>query len=292
MSEGASVVVTGFGAVTPIGVGVDAYAQGLRSGDCGVGDISLFDASAYRSSKGSEIRGDVRTEAVRAAATATGLPLQTRYGRTALFSLAALAEALQMAGLHTDELGDGATGLAFGGCTAGTFESEETLLTLPEGQDYWEIVPPMELLITPVGTTADVLLTATGVRGPVTTISTACSSATNAVGMGMRWIQSGRADRVIVGGADGLCRLTHCGFNALRLVSPDRPRPAPRGPGPPGCAWAWSSARERRSWCSSGPIGPEPGEPRCTASCSASATARRPITPPSPGPTAAAPPRP
>ena len=225
MSERASVVITGFGAVTPIGVGVDAYSRGLRAGDCGVGDITLFDASEYRSSKGAEIRGDVRTDAIRAAATATGVPLQTRYGRTALFSLAALAEALQMAGLHTDGLGDGATGLAFGGCTAGTFESEDTLLNLPEGQDYWDIVPPMELLITPVGTTADVLLTATGVRGPVTTISTACSSATNAIGMGMRWIQAGRADRVIVGGGDGLCRLTHCGFNALRLVAQDRPRP-------------------------------------------------------------------
>ncbi len=225
MSERASVVITGYGAVTPIGVGVQAFARGLRAGDCGVGDITLFDASAYRSSKGSEIREDVRTEEMRAASAACGVPLQTRYGRTALFSLAALAEALVMAGLHTDDLADGGTGLAFGGCTAGTFESEDTLLNLPEGQDYWEIVPPMELLITPVGTTADVLLTATGVRGPVTTISTACSSATNAIGMGMRWIQAGRADRVIVGGGDGLCRLTHCGFNALRLVSPDRPRP-------------------------------------------------------------------
>ena len=219
------VVITGYGAVTPIGVGLPDFAAGLRSGACGVGEISLFDASAYRSSRGAEVQGDPRTDALREAARATGIPLQTRYGRTALFSLLALSEALQMAGLHTDGLGDGETGLAFGGCTAGTYESEDTLLNLPEGQDYWDIVPPMELLITPVGTTADVLLTATGVRGPVTTISTACSSATNAIGMGMRWIRSGRASRVIVGGGDGLCRLTHCGFNALRLVAPDRPRP-------------------------------------------------------------------
>lgn len=225
MSDRASVVVTGFGAVTPIGVGVEAFAAGLRAGDCGVGEITLFDASAYRSSKGAEVGEDPRTDAMRAAARLTGINLQTRYGRTALFSLCALSEALQMAGLHTDQLGDGETGLAFGGCTAGTYESEDTLLNLKEGEDYWSIVPPMELLITPVGTTADVLLTATGVRGPVTTISTACSSATNAIGMGMRWIQSGRASRVIVGGGDGLCRLTHCGFNALRLVTPDRPRP-------------------------------------------------------------------
>ena len=225
MSPPGSVVITGYGAVTPIGVGLDAYARALRAGDCGVGDITLFDASAYRSNRGAEVSGDPRTDSLRAAAAATGVPLHTRYGRTALFSLLALAEAMAMAGLHTDGLDDGGTGLAFGGCTAGTNESEDTLLNLPEGQDYWDIVPPMELLITPVGTTADVLLTATGVRGPVTTISTACSSATNALGMGMRWIRAGRASRVIVGGGDGLCRLTHCGFNALRLVASDRPRP-------------------------------------------------------------------
>jgi 3-oxoacyl-[acyl-carrier-protein] synthase II len=219
------VVITGFGAVTPIGVGTEAFGQGLRAGACGVGTIDLFDASAYRSALGGQIRQDVRTDALRELATAVGVPLQTRYGRTALFSLVALAEALAMAGLHSDELTDGETGLAFGGCTAGTFESEGTLLGLQEGEDYWDIVPPMELLITPVGTTADVLLTATGLRGPVSTISTACSSATNAIGLGMRWIQSGRAQRVVVGGADGLCRLTHCGFNALRLVSDEPPRP-------------------------------------------------------------------
>ena len=219
------VVITGYGVITPIGLGVEAFAAGLKSGACGVGTIDLFDASAYRSSLAGQIRGDIRTDAVRERAAAAGVPLQTRYGRTALFSLAALSEALVMAGLHTDELGDGETGLAFGGCTAGTFESEGTLLGLEEGQDYWDIVPPMELLLTPVGTTADVILTVTGSRGPVSTISTACSSATNAVGLGMRWIQSGRASRVLVGGGDGLCRLTHCGFNALRLVSDEPPRP-------------------------------------------------------------------
>lgn len=219
------VVITGYGAVTPIGLGTEAFAAGLRSGACGVGEIELFDASRYRSSLGGQILQDVRTEQARELSRRAGVPLQTRYGRTALFSLAALAEALCMAGLHTDELGDGETGLAFGGCTAGTYESEETLLGLEDGQDYWDIVPPMELLMTPVGTTADVLLSVSGVRGPVSTISTACSSATNAIGLGMRWIESGRATRVIVGGADGLCRLTHCGFNALRLVSDAPPRP-------------------------------------------------------------------
>ena len=74
------VVITGYGAITPIGLGVEAFADGLKSGACGVGTIDLFDASAYRSSLAGQIRGDIRTEAVRERAAAAGVPLQTRYG--------------------------------------------------------------------------------------------------------------------------------------------------------------------------------------------------------------------
>jgi len=218
-----SVVVTGMGVAAPVGVGLEAYGRGLRAGDCGVGTIDLFDASAYRSSVAGQIRGDVRTPAVRAAARATGVRLTTRQGRTALFGLAALAEALQDAGLHRDDLRD--AGLAVGTCTAGTPEAESELLDTPEDDDFWVTAAPSLLLTTPVGTTTDFLARAARLRGPATTISTACSSSTNAVGLGAMWIRSGRCSRVVVGGSDALCRLTHAGFNSLSLVAPERPLP-------------------------------------------------------------------
>jgi len=59
----------------------------------------------------------------------------------------------------------------------------------------------------------------------VTTISTACSSATNAIGQALHWLRAGRVDRVLAGGADAHCRLTHAGFCALSLVAPERPLP-------------------------------------------------------------------
>jgi len=217
------VVVTGMGAVTPVGVGLAAYADGLRAGRCGVAPIDLFDVSAYRSAVGGQIRGDVRTPVIRAAARATGLPVTTRQGRTALFGLAAFAEALQDAGLHRDDLRD--AGLAIGTCTAGTPEAESELLDCPDVEAFWESAAPRLLLTTPVGTTTDFLARAARLTGPATTISTACSSSTNAVGLGAMWIRAGRCSRVVVGGADALCRLTHAGFNSLNLVAPERPLP-------------------------------------------------------------------
>lgn len=215
MSE---VVITGLGVVTPIGVGAAAFREGLLLGACGVGRISRFDPSEYRSKVGAEVRAEVRFDGPE-----TGIRQTRRYGRTASFALTALAEAVASAGLHREDLV--AAGLAFGGSTAGMPDAEAALLDLPDGGDYWADARPEEFLSTPIGTTADVLVRAAGVTGPVSTISTACSSATNAVGQALRWLQAGTVDRVLVGGADALCRLTHAGFNALSLVAPERPLP-------------------------------------------------------------------
>ncbi|HCP46820.1 MAG TPA: beta-ketoacyl-[acyl-carrier-protein] synthase family protein, partial [Deltaproteobacteria bacterium] len=94
-----------------------------------------------------------------------------------------------------------------------------------DGEGFWREVSNLQLLLAPVGSTADILAAGMGLGGPVTTISTACSSATNAIGQAMRWIRSGRCTRVIAGGADSLTRLTHAGFNSLSLVDRERPLP-------------------------------------------------------------------
>ena len=212
------VVISGLGVVTPIGVGADAFREGLLAGACGVSEIQRFDASGFRSQAGAEVRDEVRFDGAD-----VGVLQTRRYGRTASFALSALAEAVAVAGLHVDDLRG--AGLAFGGSTAGMPDAEGGLLDLPEGGDYWAGAKPEQFLSTPIGTTADVLVRAAGTTGPTTTISTACSSATNAVGEAMRWLQAGVVDRVIAGGADALCRLTHAGFNALSLVAPERPLP-------------------------------------------------------------------
>ena len=64
-----------------------------------------------------------------------------------------------------------------------------------------------------------------GIRGPRTTIMTACSSSATAIGYAGDLIRLGRVEVALGGGAEGLCRLTYAGFNALRATSPERCRP-------------------------------------------------------------------
>lgn len=217
-------VVTGFGVVSPIGSGRAAFGQGLRDGVCGVGPITRFDSSAWRSHVAAEVRGDVEA-AFAPSGQGTGVPVTARWGRASLYALAASAEALQHAGLHREDLADPACGVAFGGSTAGTPEAEATLLDGPGEEEFWVDAPAAVLLTMPVGATVDALIWALQPGGPVSTLSTACSSATNAVGLALAWLRAGQCDRVIVVGSDAHCRLTHTGFNALQLVDPERPRP-------------------------------------------------------------------
>jgi 3-oxoacyl-[acyl-carrier-protein] synthase II len=217
-------VITGFGVVSPIGSGRPAFAAGLRSAACGVGPITRFDASAWRSGVAAEVSDDVRA-AFAPTGAATGVPVRARWGRTSLYALAAVAEALEHAGLHRDDLADPRCGIAFGGSTAGTPEAEAELLDCEDLAAFWTTAPVPVLLTMPVGATVDALVWGLRPGGPVSTISTACSSATNAAGLALSWLRAGHCDRVLVVGADAHCRLTHTGFNALQLVAPERPLP-------------------------------------------------------------------
>ncbi len=224
MSRECSVVITGMGVCSPAGFGSDALATLLRSGECRVAPITRFDVSGYRSSVAAEVPAEAEAEAVRAGRS-VGLQVSARYGRAALYGLGALAEALQSAGLAGEDFAEPSLGLVFGGSTAGTLEAEGPLLSDPDDGSYFDRVPADRFLLSPVGSTASVLAHVLGVTGPVSTVSTACSSAANALGTAMFWLRSGRCTRVIAGGSDALCRLTHAGFNSLSLVDPTRPLP-------------------------------------------------------------------
>jgi 3-oxoacyl-(acyl-carrier-protein) synthase len=80
-----------------------------------------------------------------------------------------------------------------------------------------------------VGSVAQDLVDQTGCRGPVLTISTACSSGAVALHLAARLIQHGLCRRVLAGGADSLCRLTYYGFKSLQLIDENGARPLCKG---------------------------------------------------------------
>lgn len=79
------------------------------------------------------------------------------------------------------------------------------------------------------GSVTEVIAARFGCRGPVLTVSTACSSGTVAVKIALELLRSGKALRVLAGGADALCRLTYYGFHSLQLVDPGGAHPFDSG---------------------------------------------------------------
>jgi 3-oxoacyl-[acyl-carrier-protein] synthase-1/3-oxoacyl-[acyl-carrier-protein] synthase II len=76
-----------------------------------------------------------------------------------------------------------------------------------------------------IGMVAQDLAHRFGCKGPVLTVSTACSSGGGAIALAVAMIQSGKYRRILAGGADGLCRLTYYGFKSLQLIDPNGSRP-------------------------------------------------------------------
>jgi len=209
------IAITGIGSVNALGVGVEAFAEGLRSGRHGIGALTCLPDEGYRSTIAAEAP-EVAVPASLPAAAAR------RASRTARLGLAAADEAWRMAGL-----GDGAAvGIVLGTTTGGMAGAEEHYRTAHvRGARRGTLAAWLE---TPVSVSTDLLAALIGSRGPRLTVSTACSSGANALGLAADWIRAGRATAVLCGGAESLCRMTFSGFNALQALDREACRPFDR----------------------------------------------------------------
>jgi len=213
------VVITGAGSINALGVGVPVFAAALRASRCGIGALTLFDRDGYRTSCAAQVR---------ALPELAWLPraVARRSSRSDRFALVAAHEALTGAGLWSDtaapvaQLAD--VGVVLGGTTGGMHGAEEyyrrMLLQLPQRRRS----PMLSML---VSSSTDLVAAVFGCQGPRVTLSTACSSGANALGIAADWIRAGRAEVVVSGGTDSLCRMTFSGFNALQALDkvPCRP---------------------------------------------------------------------
>lgn len=194
MSRGAA-VITGCGAVSPLGVGVRALWEGLLAGRTAVGPITGFPADDLAPRAAAEVRGLPRTDPDRAGA----------------FALTAAAEALRDAGLEAGALAGLRVGVALGTTLGGMLLFERWMAGEAPGS--------MEMAAIPYYAPAVRLARAFGCRGPVATAQLACASGTHAIALAADWVRAGRADVVLAGGADLLCRFVVAGFNCLRATA-------------------------------------------------------------------------
>jgi 3-oxoacyl-[acyl-carrier-protein] synthase-1/3-oxoacyl-[acyl-carrier-protein] synthase II len=121
-----------------------------------------------------------------------------------------------------DEVLDAAPDAIVLGTTTGGMARTEDLLSRGNSD-------PAQYVYHGVGTVAEDLGRRYGCQGPLITVSTACSSGAVAIGLALELIRSGRAQKVLAGGVDCLCRLTYYGFRSLLLIDPQGARPLDPG---------------------------------------------------------------
>ena len=205
------IAITAVGSINALGKGVAAFDDGLRQGRSGIGEITLFPTEGYRTSLGAQVAElPVPSSLARAVAR--------RASRTGLLAVVATEEAWRATGLDDGE----GVGLVLGTTTGGMATAEESFRRRLEEGFEGRAAPWLE---GPVSVPADLVAHTFGLTGPRLTVSTACSSSANALGIAADWIRAGRAAAVVCGGTDSLCRMTFSGFNSLQALDrrPCRP---------------------------------------------------------------------
>lgn len=205
--------VTGIGVISGIGRGVEENLASLRNGRHGMGRVSLFPTALDVPVCEVKESNDMLIQSL-------GLDKEFPYSRTALLGMVAAQEAIADAGLtRLDERVGFISGTSVGGMDRSEMFYNDYRQNPIDGGD---------IRLTASHDCADSTLRIAqylGIQGYTSTISTACSSAANAILLGARLIRSGRLDTAIVGGVDPLCRFTLNGFNSLKILDTEHCRP-------------------------------------------------------------------
>ena len=213
------VVITGLGTVNPIGLNVPEYWRGLRAGANGVGPITLFDATAYKVRIGGEVKDFHPDPAV------IEPRVVRRLDRNTQFALVAAAEALADSGLDLGRGDPFRAGCILGTGIGGIAEFEDGYDTLhSKGPNRLSpfVIPKMI-----ANSAAGNISIRHHLRGPNTTVSTACSSAAHAIGDAMRQIAYGFADVMVTGGTEAaITPMGTSGFIACKALSERNDDPA------------------------------------------------------------------
>jgi 3-oxoacyl-[acyl-carrier-protein] synthase II len=213
------VAITGIGAVSALGATAAETWEGLVAGRCGIRPVTLFETDGLMAHNAAEIREVPRPKRL-------DRSLRKRASRADLIAVAASEEALADAAIAPGDLDPAAAGVVLGAGAGGLFETEGYYLDrLARGPRRARVSRAWGFS---AATTTDLLGAHLGFEGFSTTVMTACSSSTIAIGLAADAIRSGDCDVVVAGGADALSRLTYTGFCSLRAVDPERCRPFDR----------------------------------------------------------------
>ncbi len=205
------VVVTGLGAITPIGNDVESFWNGLKNGTVGIGPVTTFDTTEYKAKLAAEVK-DFDPKKYMDMKTAR------RMERFSQFAVAAAKEALEDAGIDMEKEEPFRVGVCVGSGIGGleAIEREyKKLLEKGPGRVNPLLVP---LMISNMA--AGNIAIQFGLKGKNTNVVTACATGTHSIGEALRAIQYGEADVMVAGGAEAsITPVGLAGFAALTALN-------------------------------------------------------------------------
>jgi 3-oxoacyl-[acyl-carrier-protein] synthase II len=206
------VVITGLGALTPIGNSVDEYWENLIAGRSGAAQITRFDSSLFKTKFACEVKG-FDPESIMNRKEARKLDLFSS------FAMATAIEAMEDSGINTEEINLLRAGVVWGSGIGGikTFQEECFNFNSGDGTPKFNpfFIPKMIVDIA-----AGHISMKYGFRGPNYVTVSACASSTNAMIDALMLVQYGKADIIVTGGSEAsISEAGVGGFNALRALS-------------------------------------------------------------------------
>ena len=222
-----TVVVTGLGIITPIGIGLKNFWNAAIEGRSGISKIPSFEnlpIDAYRSRIAGQIHDFDPLAYIEE-------KYANRVDRYAQLGLVAAKEAIEDAGVDMERENSDRVGVMVGAGMGGMMMGEREISQLYDTKKPNRVHPNFIPTIT-LNSASGIIAMAFGARGPNLTISTACSSSIHAIGQAMHVIRMGKADMIIAAGADAsITPLVFAGFCSLRALSSrynDQPTQASR----------------------------------------------------------------
>ena len=205
------VVITGVGAVSPLGIGADTLWNGVKAGKSGIDLITLFDTEQFPVKFAGEVTGfDPLAYFEKKEAR--------HYDRVTQFALVASREAVKDSGLDLEHEDTTRIGAIIGSGIGGLDTTEKQVLTLHE-RGVRRVTPflvPMMMINAPGGQVAIDL----GLRGANMCVSSACASANHAIGIALHNIRYGHSDVLLAGGSEAaLTPIGLAGFCSARALS-------------------------------------------------------------------------
>ena len=204
-------VITGMGAVTPLGSTVSSFWEGIKNGVCGIGRITKFDTTDYKVKIGAEVK-DFDAEKYM---NKKDIKRNDLYS---VYAIAAAAQAMEDSGLELKGEDALRTGVIVGSGIGGLMTMQEQVIRLNEKGP--SRVSPLFIPMTIGNMAAGNIAIHYGAKGACENIVTACSTSTHSIGAAFRNIKHGYLDACIAGGAEAsLCEIGIAGFTNLTALS-------------------------------------------------------------------------